>query len=125
MCPRASPNLAKCVMEAIELIRPSLKSGNFGNGFLINALEPLTIDDFNIQRENGLFTSLSNLKATGAMNFKIKKLRIGVVPSFKLDMLVDMPKIEALGNYKLNMILGVLQLQGNGIIKANIGEHSR
>lgn len=66
--------------------------------------------------------SLTNIKAKGAMDFKIVKLRINV-DKFKIDALVDVPRIEAFGDYKLNMILGVLNLKGNGIATTNIGRY--
>lgn len=55
------------------------------------------------------------------MNFRVDKLRINVV-DFKVDVLVDVPKIEAVGNYKLQMMLGILNLKGDGNMKANLGE---
>lgn len=39
-----------------------------------------------------------------------------------MEAIVDVPKIEAVGNYKLNMRLGVLNLIGNGNMKAYLGK---
>lgn len=121
ICHKSSPNLAQCVKESIELIRPNLKTGNFGNGFVIDPLEPLKIEDIIIERGNSFHVSLTNIKAIGAMNFKINKLRINV-DNFRIDAIVDVPKIQAYGDYKLNMLLGVLNLRGEGTANANIGE---
>lgn len=121
ICRRSSPNLAQCVKESIEFIRPNLKSGSFGNGFVIDPLEPLKIEDIIIERGPGFHVSLTNIKAVGAMNFKINKLRINV-DNFRIDAIVDVPRIQAYGTYKLNMILGVLNLRGDGNTNANIGE---
>lgn len=63
----------------------------------------------------------ANLKASGATNFRINKLRINLDP-FRVDVIVDVPKIEAVGKYKLNLALGVLTLKGDGDVKANIGK---
>lgn len=106
--------------ESIESIRPSLATGNFGNGFVIDGLEPLKIDDIVIQR-NGLFANLYNVKAIGATTFRIEKLRINV-EKFKVDAIVEVPHVEAYGQYKLQMNLGVLNIKGEGNARANIGE---
>lgn len=113
--------MAKCVKESIEILRPRLKDGNLGEGFQIEGLEPITIEDIEIKRNQGFYVFLSNLRAYGAINFKIDKLRINV-EKFKVDVLVDVPKIEAFGKYKLQMALGVLNLKGEGNMKANIGK---
>jgi Haemolymph juvenile hormone binding protein (JHBP) len=120
LCPRASPNLAQCVKESIEILRPRLKDGDFGGGFVISPLEPLSIDDINIRRGDGFYVNLSNLRAVGAMNFKIEKLRINI-DNFKVDAIVTVPRIEAYGQYKLNMLLGVLNLNGQGSMQSVLG----
>jgi Haemolymph juvenile hormone binding protein (JHBP) len=112
--------LAKCVKESIEFLRPRLKTGDLGDGLKIDALEPIKIDDIVINRGEGFYVNLNNLKAFGAMNFKIEKLRVNVV-DFKIDVLVEIPKIEAYGKYKLQMLLGILNLKGEGNVKANLG----
>jgi hypothetical protein len=111
--------LAQCVKESIEFLRPSLKSGNLGNGFLIDSIDPMNIDDIIIQR-NSFYVNLNNIKAFGSSNFKIKKIRVSADP-FKIDAIIEVPKVEAYGKYKLNMKLGILQLKGDGDVKAVIG----
>jgi hypothetical protein len=83
-------------------------------------LEPFQVEDIVINRGEGFFVHMSNLKAFGATNFKIEKLRVNV-NDFKIDILVDVPKIEAYGKYKLQMMLGILNLKGEGNMKANLG----
>ena len=103
------------------MIRPRLKTGDLGNGMRIDPLEPFHVEDITINRGEGFYVHLSNLKALGATNFKIGKLRINAI-DFKIDVLVDVPKIDAYGQYKLKMVLGVLNLKGDGNMKANIGK---
>lgn len=121
VCQRSTPDLAQCVKESIELIRPKLGSGDLGNGFTINPLEPIDIDDITIDHGDGLYLHLTNLKATGASSFQILKLRINV-ENFRIDALVEIPRVEAQGNYKLKMNLGVLNLNGDGIQHAVLGK---
>lgn len=88
----------------------------------IDSLEPFHIEDIIINRGENFYVDLSNLNAFGATNFKIDKLRINV-KDLKLDVLVDIPKIDAFGNYKLKMTLGILQMKGEGKAKATVGEN--
>jgi Haemolymph juvenile hormone binding protein (JHBP) len=97
-----------------------LRAGDFGGGFKISPLEPLAIDDIHIKRGEGFYVNLKNLRAIGAMNFRIDKLRINI-DNFRVDAIVTVPKIEAFGQYNLNMLLGVLNLSGEGNMKAVIG----
>lgn len=110
-------------MRSIEIIKPNLKTGDFGNGFKIDPLEPLKIADINIERP-GLTVSLTDILVNGATNFKISKLRINT-DQFKVDVIVEVPRLEAKGNYKLNMMIGVIALKGEGIADTNIGEKIR
>lgn len=120
-CQRSSPTLAKCVKDSIELIRPKLKSGDFGNGFAIDPFEPMKIDDILIQK-NGLFVHLTNIKSIGASNFIIDKLRINT-DHFKVDVIVNVPRIDAIGQYKVQMALGILNINGDGDMKAHLGKY--
>lgn len=122
MCSRSSPDLAQCVKQSIELIRPKLGSGDLGNGFVIQPLEPISIDDITIDHGDGLYLHLTNLKASGATNFRIEKLRINI-EKFRIDALVVIPRVEATGDYKLKMNLGVLNLNGEGIHHSVLGKY--
>lgn len=121
LCPRNTPDMAKCVSDSINLLRPVLKSGDFGNGFFVDALDPIKLEDIIIDRGEGFYVNLNNLKATGASNFKITKFRINL-EKFRVDAIVEVPKVEAFGLYRLKMLLGVLNLKGEGNFKANIGK---
>lgn len=123
ICSRSSPNLAQCVKESIEFLRPRLKTGDFGNGFKIDPLDPLKVENIVIKRGNGFFVNFYNLKGFGAWNFKINKIRVSADP-FRIDALVDVPRVDAFGDYNLDMALGILNLKGQGSVKANLGKHS-
>lgn len=109
--------------SSIEFLRPQLKTGDFGNGFLVDSIEPIKIDDIVIDRGDGFYVNLFNLNAKGASNFKINKMRVNP-ENFKVDAIVDVPQIEAYGNYKLKMKLGVLDLAGNGNMRAYLGKRA-
>lgn len=79
------------------------------------------VDDIHIKRGDGFYVNLSNIRAIGAMNFKIEKLRVNI-DNFRVDAIVTVPRIDAFGQYKLNMLLGVLNLNGQGPMKAVLGK---
>lgn len=81
----------------------------------------MKIEDININQGRGFYVNIRNLKATGASNFRIEKLRINV-EQFKVDAIVDIAAIEAIGDYNLEMVLGVLNLKGEGKMKAFVGK---
>lgn len=121
LCPRNTPDMAKCVSDSINLLRPALKTGDFGNGFFVDALDPIKLDDIVIDRGEGFYVNLNNLKATGASNFKITKFRINL-EHFRVDAIIEVPKVEAHGLYRLKMLLGVLNLEGQGNVRAHLGK---
>jgi hypothetical protein len=110
------------VKESIELLRPRLKTGDWGNGVRTDSLEPFNVEDIAINRGDGFYVHLANLKAFGASNFKIDKLRMNP-NDFKVDGIVDIPSIEVFGKYKVNMLLGILNLNGEGNMKGNLGKY--
>lgn len=108
-------------MESIEILRPNIRSGDFGNGIIIDPIEPISIGDINIDRGSGFLVKVNGLTARGASNFKIEKLRINL-PKNVVEVIVTVPKIEAVGRYRSNIVLGIIKLNGNGAFHANIGE---
>jgi len=73
-CPKTSPNLAECIKQAIEATRPFLPTGNFGEGFQVDAFEPFYIGNITINK--GVKMDMIGLQSTGITNFVIDKIRI-------------------------------------------------
>ncbi|CRK99074.1 CLUMA_CG011933, isoform A [Clunio marinus] len=119
VCHRSSPNLVECVRNSIENIRPVLKTGDFGDGFRIDPIEPLDIQEIVIQRGPDFYVRQYNLKAFGAVNFQLKKLRASFNP-LKIEGIIEVPQIDANGLYDLDMKLGPLHLKGQGKVNAHI-----
>ncbi|XP_070493725.1 uncharacterized protein [Chironomus tepperi] len=122
ICPKSSPNLAGCVKNSVEFLRPYLKNGDLGNGFKIPPLEPMSFDDIFLERGSGFFFNLYNIKAYNIHNFNIDKLRITLEPNVVADLLIKIKNVECSGDYKLNLLLGIVNLQGHGKIEGKIDE---
>ncbi|KAG5682318.1 hypothetical protein PVAND_011677 [Polypedilum vanderplanki] len=112
-CPKASPTIANCIKNSIEHLRPFLKTGDLGNNFLINGLEPLDIDDINLERGQGFFFYLQNIKAFKVSNFRIDKVRVNM-KNLDFEFIIDIPVADSIGDYKINLILGVVNIKGEG-----------
>ncbi|CAG9805491.1 unnamed protein product [Chironomus riparius] len=122
ICSKSSPNLAECVKNSVEYLRPSLRTGDLGNGIRIVPLEPLKIDDIFLERGSGFFFNLYNIKAYNIHNFKIEKIRVTLEPNVVADLLIKIKNVDCSGDYKINLLLGIVNLQGHGKIEGKIDE---
>lgn len=74
-CHRSDKNINQCICESIELLRTNLATGDFGENFVMPALEPLYIDEIKIQRENNFNEFVfRNLYVTGPSDFVLKNM---------------------------------------------------
>ncbi|CRK99075.1 CLUMA_CG012351, isoform A [Clunio marinus] len=85
--------------------------------FLINLctpalrLEPFFLGD--IVFNQGFEVSLFNIKAYGASNLKIEKIRINT-ESFKIELVAFMPKITTESTYAISWKISLLDIKGQG-----------
>lgn len=119
ICQKSSPNLASCVTNSIEYLRPNLKAGDLGNGFKTPSIDPLLIDDIKLERGRGFFFHLNNLKVYKLTNFKVDKLRVNP-DTFHIDVLLKIPNVDASSDYKINLLLGLVAIQGQGKVTGTI-----
>lgn len=75
-CSRSVENINECICESIELLRDNLANGDFGEDFVIPKLEPLYIDEININRRNDYNEMVfRNLFVSGPSQFVLKNMR--------------------------------------------------
>lgn len=116
ICTQKAQNYSACVQQSIEAIRPFLKTGDFGSGFkLKNGIDPISIDDFTVDKQ-GIYAVITNLVAYGASNFVFDRFKIDLEKA-KMDVIITIPRVEALGNYKINLGRSLLNVRSNGRIK--------
>lgn len=108
-------NYSACVKDSIEQLRPYLKNGDFGEGFKVDGIDPIAIDDFTVDKQ-GIHAVITNLVAYGSSNFIIDRFRMDVENSY-IDTIVTIPRVEALGNYKINLGRTLLNVRSSGRIK--------
>lgn len=88
------------------------------------SLEPLAIDDIFLERGAGFFFNLYNIRAYNIHNFKIDKIRITLEPNLIADLLIKIKNVDCTGDYKINLLLGIVNLQGHGKVEGKIGKYS-
>jgi len=85
-CPRSLPDLSECIREAIELVRPNLATGNFGEGFETDSFDPFLIGDIFVNK--GVKIDLLGMQARGIPNFSIDKISINP-DDFKVSLILQ------------------------------------
>lgn len=121
VCKRKDPNLDKCIADVVERIRPNIASGNYGSDKQLPTIEPVIIENINIDRPPSFFANFSNLAVTGASQFIIKKLKINLEKQ-QLNVSVILPSLDVIGKYSLDMSILVLRIAGKGDLKAVLNE---
>lgn len=75
-CSRSEENINECICESIELLRNNLANGDFGENFTIPKLEPLFIEEININHRNDYNEMVfTNLFVSGPSQFVLKNMR--------------------------------------------------
>jgi hypothetical protein len=105
-------------------MRPYLKNGDLGNGFKIVPIEPISIDNIFLERGSGFFFNLYNIKAYNIHKFQIDKIRVTLEPNLVADLLIKIKNVDCVGDYKINLLLGIINLQGQGKIEGKIGRYA-
>ncbi|KAK4879329.1 hypothetical protein RN001_007475 [Aquatica leii] len=117
ICKRSDPDVAKCIMNSIEVIRPRLKKGITELG--VPALEPLRIHDLDIGRGSPNFKAdLTNIDVFGSSDFQIHKLKVNV-PTLTFRVQVTLPLLRLSGHYDVNARILVVPFKGQGKFHAN------
>jgi hypothetical protein len=80
------------VKDSVEHIRPYLKTGDFGNGFKIDGLEPMIVENLIVDKGKGFYVNLRNIRAYHASNFNIEKIRINT-ENFNIDAIINIKNV--------------------------------
>jgi len=110
-CPKSSPNIVDCLKNAMEALKPYLKSGEIAPGFKIEGIDPLYVGNISINQ--GFEVNHWGMKAYGISDFKVDKMRVNL-NNFKIEMILTVPKVSMKAKYNLKWQLGALNLNGGG-----------
>ncbi|KAL1490578.1 hypothetical protein ABEB36_013248 [Hypothenemus hampei] len=123
VCKRNDPNLSKCMLDSIELLRPKLKSGI--PELDVPPLEPLPLNEIKLRTgpdQAQINCNLTNLLVYGPSTFKTLDLK----PDMKKTRFLAQFTIPILyfeGEYDIDMNILLLKYKGQGPIQGNLTDY--
>ncbi|KAF7282498.1 hypothetical protein GWI33_002601 [Rhynchophorus ferrugineus] len=123
ICSKNNPDLAKCIINSVETLRPKLKAGI--PEINVPAVEPLFLDAITLNsgpNQAKIDANITNVKVHGASAFEIMDLRVNLKKN-KFIFRVKLPKIDFEGDYDIDMNILVLKYKGQGIITGNFTDY--
>ena len=74
LCSRKYPDIGECILNALNKLRPSFKTGRLSSTFVIPAWDPYIIGEIKIDR-GPIKVTLYDIVALGATRFNIRSVR--------------------------------------------------
>lgn len=74
-CARTVRDPGKCILEAVEKLRPNLARGDFGDGWKLPKIEPLYLTGLRFYRGPDVNCLFDDIYVRGASNFQVEKLK--------------------------------------------------
>ncbi|CAH0600254.1 unnamed protein product [Chrysodeixis includens] len=120
-CKRSDPQLDKCVLDAIENMRPFIKQGI--PEVNIPPLDPFTVPTLKLDRTAPnlrLKATVKHAKAYGGSDFKIEKLKFNLNNKYVGEIKLVLPKLMVTANYDVKgSRLLTLDINGKGRLLGN------
>ncbi|CAH0406144.1 unnamed protein product [Chilo suppressalis] len=120
-CKRSDPKIEKCVLDAIEAMRPQLKAGI--PEVNIPALDPFTVPTLKLDRTAPnlrLKATVRHAKAYGGSDFKIEKLKLNLNNKYAAEIKLVIPKLVVTADYDVRgSRLLTLDINGKGKLRGN------
>uniref|UniRef100_A0A1A9Z862 Uncharacterized protein n=1 Tax=Glossina pallidipes TaxID=7398 RepID=A0A1A9Z862_GLOPL len=117
-CKRNDPNIDKCIVNAVNHIKPHLKNGI--KDLNVPAMEPLSLGTLNILESgsSGINVKAIDLNIYGASNFEIRKFKISD-DGLRYDFELNLPHLEGEGHYDISGKILTLPIKGRGPFTGN------
>uniref|UniRef100_A0A6M2DY58 Putative hemolymph juvenile hormone binding protein n=1 Tax=Xenopsylla cheopis TaxID=163159 RepID=A0A6M2DY58_XENCH len=120
VCSRKDVDLSECLQQSMEGLRPVFLEGDPARS--IPSLEPLEVGDLLVgdygRSSGGLRVSATEIKAWGASNFRIQKVK-GDLDKMTYYFEVLLPRLETTGKYSVEGNVLLLPIKGNGPFTGN------
>ncbi|XP_063829428.1 uncharacterized protein LOC135078799 [Ostrinia nubilalis] len=120
-CKRSDPQIEKCVLDAIEAIKPRLKTGI--PEVNVPALDPFTVPTLRLDKTAPnlrLKATVKHAKAFGGTNFVIEKLRLNLNNKYAAEIKIVLPKLAVIADYDVRgSRLLTLDISGKGKLRGN------
>ncbi|KAF7992326.1 hypothetical protein HCN44_001651 [Aphidius gifuensis] len=121
-CSRKDPAIDSCIQTAFNHLRPYLINGI--SELDLPPIEPLIIPELKMQNGQGgvrVIARFSNISAIGPGNYTIRKVRSDL-KSLRLDLHLNIPRIELQGHYEVAGNVLVFPIQSHGDFWAVFGD---
>ncbi|XP_045450186.1 uncharacterized protein LOC123658936 [Melitaea cinxia] len=120
-CKRDDPELDKCVLRAVDEVKPRLLNGI--PEVNVPALEPFNVPTLKLDRTAPnlrIKATLKNIKAYGGSNFKIEKLKLNLNNKYVGEVKLTIPHLMVTADYDVrgSRIL-TLDISGKGKFRSN------
>ncbi|XP_048006499.1 uncharacterized protein LOC125241860 [Leguminivora glycinivorella] len=120
-CKKSDPEINKCIMQAIEVMRPRLREGI--PEVHIPALEPFAVPTLKLDRTQPnlrLKAVVKNIRAVGGSNFVVEKLKLNLNNKYAAEVRLSLPKLAVSADYDVRgSRLLVLEIDGKGKLRGN------
>lgn len=123
VCSKSEPNLEKCIINSVNLIRPKLEKGI--PELHVPGIEPLLLDE--IQMRSGpsqakIDANITNVRVWGPSKFEVLDLKADV-KRHRFIVRAKVPLIHFKGDYDIDMSILVLKYKGKGPITGNFTDY--
>ncbi|XP_077289807.1 circadian clock-controlled protein daywake-like [Arctopsyche grandis] len=121
-CKRKDPEFAKCVLTAVDKVKPYLLKGI--PEIRVPPYEPLEIPKLTIDRNLEALrvkATLNNMKVDGASAFKIKNLKIDL-EKYVAEVSISLPRLHVTSDYDVSGRLLLIPLAGKGTLDGNFSK---
>ncbi|CAH0722887.1 unnamed protein product, partial [Brenthis ino] len=120
-CKRSDPELDKCVVKAVDVVKPRLLNGI--PEVNVPALDPFLVPTLKLDRTANnlrLKATIKNMKAYGASSFKIEKIKLNVNNKYTGEVKLTIPRLLVTADYDVrgSKIL-TLDISGKGKFSSN------
>ncbi|XP_063634652.1 uncharacterized protein LOC134805267 [Cydia splendana] len=120
-CKKSDPEINKCIMQAIEVMRPRLREGI--PEVHIPALEPFAVPTLKLDRTQPnlrLKAVVKNIRAVGGSNFVVEKLKLNLNNKYAAEVRLSLPHLAVSADYDVRgSRLLVLEIDGKGKLRGN------
>lgn len=124
VCKSNDPNIADCIKDSVEKLRPKLKEGI--PELKVPPIEPLILDEVKLRSGPNVAkidANITNIHVWGPSDFQITSLKPNI-PKARFVFSAVVPSIYFSGDYDIDMSILLIKYKGKGPITGNFTNYS-
>ncbi|XP_041973774.1 uncharacterized protein LOC121729361 [Aricia agestis] len=120
-CKRNDPQIEKCILDAVEVLKPKLLEGI--PEVAVPSIEPFSLPTLKLDRNAPslrLKANVKNMKVYGGSNYKIEKFKLNLNNKYVAELKLSLPRVHVTADYDVrgSQVLTV-DINGKGRMKCN------